>query len=208
MLKLFFTDHIPVGRFSPSSLPDQALMELMYTPDIPAHAEEELYLYEDSACAWRLVECDTDGNVQKIDWHTPGLQLFGSIDFAMLPHKISHFRLFRQYVEGEINVRGLPATMRYFCVELCLCSGTVDLRSVPTAMEVLILKENMLTGITDIQNLPEGMKTLVVAEKDIKNVRIRVAELPGRDLKVDLRGCGAIAAVFDVESDRGRVLMD
>ena len=192
-----------LGRFEKSMLSDQDRMDLFFTPEKPEEARRELSGDEADACSWTGISCD-QGSVTHIDWHRSDLEAVGSINFEMLPPKLSMLNFYSQELAGDMNVSFLPETLTVFCVQSCLFTGSLDFSTLPRGLEQLFVTGNSIQSIANISNLPESLHVFQITETKLENDFVEVGKLPDTGLVVQLECSGVRAKVLN-EADRNRV---
>ena len=201
---LFTSSDVPLGRFDLSSLPQQQMVELFFTPGNADQARADLGGDADDACTWQGIVC-TDGVVTVIDWHLYDIELPGSIDFQMLPRGLIDLSISGEEQVGEIDLTNLPSKVESFIVQYCKFTGSLDFGHLPRSFKELLVKNNRVTGIGDIVDLPPGMTYFEVNEPNIAPRKIRIGGLPAGDLTIDVSGCNIIEVAYDSDKDIGRL---
>ena len=137
MILLLSVDIANIGRVNPSTLSDQQLMELFFTPKDYESTRRELEGDEDNACTWRGVRCTGSNEVTLIDWHRSDLEIEGSIDFRMLRPLLLRLNLYCQPLTGEVDMSALPTELVTLCIQSCHLTGTLDLGNLPKTLQEL-----------------------------------------------------------------------
>ena len=167
-----------LGRFEMSMLSDQDRMDLFFTPEKTQEVRRELSGDEADACSWAGIMCK-DGNVTHIDWHIDDLEAVGSINFEMLPPKLSMINFYSQELVGVMNVIFLPDTLTIFCAQCCLFTGSLDFSTLPRGLEGLFVTWNCIQSIANISNLPKSLRYFQIIEDQLENEFVEVGKLPG-----------------------------
>ena len=184
-LKLLALDPA-LGRLDYASLSDQARMELM----VERMPEREKFQDENGAykdvCDWRGVECDTEGNVQKIQIiildrsegsidlsYVPphvtdlevscgaaAIQTHASVDAHMLPVNLERLNIGLGQLIGTVDMTKLPATLYSFTISENQCTGSFVLTSLPPGIEHIHARLNLFSGSLNFSSLPHNLVSL------------------------------------------------
>ena len=205
LCRFALSDILALGRVDPSTLSDQQLMELFFTPDDYEKSRREFGGQEDNACTWERTACDSDGRLTSICWEGADMTLKGIIEMALLPPELIFFNLINQALRGKVNTSNLPENLEFLCIENTELSGTLDMANLPRKLTEFVVVENSITAVGDIVNLPEKLKYLTIGEQNVLHERIRIGTLPSKYFKLHIADCGFEAVDLENPEDRHRV---
>ena len=213
MLQLLLITVDPsLGRFDVKSLPDQALMELLFTDmdeTFLSEVQDENKEFKDVS-EWKDVGC-TDCRVTAIDlshekfigeqfpfplipplmksFAVRGCNLQGTLDASVLPLELYLLNLSNNRLQGEINWKALPRKLERLIIFTNDFHGSCVFADLPHTLITLYAGQNRLSGGIELKNLPEAMRFL-----DMSNNELRGSitfEGPPQSLKdLDLRDNG------------------
>ena len=204
MIFLLTADSDALGRFNPSMLSNEQVMELLFVPSDFAKARAQLGGDEDDACTWKGVTCTAD-TITNITFGSHNFCLCGEVNFQMLPPKLESLVVFNQSLVGEIDTTQLPIGMGKFRVQFCKFTGTIDLGHLPRSLKVLYITYNRITAVAHFGNLPTGMEKLHISELNIAHKALHIGRLPAGLPIVELTGCGFTGVTYEDKSDAERV---
>ena len=199
------SDPAAAGRVDPSMLSDQQRMELFFTPDDYEQSRGEFGGDEDDACTWKRTECNNDGRLTSISWHSSFVKLKGVIDMLLLPPALTFFNLYHQALRGEVNTSNLPENLGVVCIDHTALSGTLDVANLPRKMTEFVVHDNAITAVGDIVNLPETLSYFTIGESNVVQQRIRIGKLPKKYFKLHIKQCGFTQIDFENPADMDRV---
>ena len=205
LCRFALSDAPALGRVDPSTLSDQQLMELFFTPDDYEKSRRELGGQEDNACTWERTDCNSDGRLTSISWHASLVKLKGIIAMAFLPPELKYFNLYHVALRGEVNTSALPVNLDVVCIENTELSGTLDMANLPRKLTEFVVVENRITAVGDIVNLPETLNYFTIGEQSVLHERIRIGTLPSKYFKIYIADCGFEAVDLENPEDKDRV---
>ena len=207
-MKLFFfhcDDSTPFGRADPLTLSDQIRMELFFTPNDNGKSRKQLGGDIDDACTWAGIHCEDAAEIFQIEWQHAFVQIFGSIDFRMLPSRVRHVTIAFEDLTGEVDTAVLPESLEYFRLHKCLFYGTIDVGKIPKNVQTFYILQNNITALRDIDEIPERLQWLEIREAHIENKKVRVCKLPARKIKLTFGCYRREDIVLEDEADAGKV---
>ena len=209
MLFLSCAEYPHAGRFDPRMLSEQDTIELFFTPDDYESARRSLCGEADDACTWIHVSCNSQREIIRIAWNAiafGGVRVEGYINFAHIPPNLQHLKLLCQTkLIGEVDTRGLPASLVVLWLEYCAFTGVLDLGQLPGGMLEFVVKANNISAIANFCNLPVNLAWFSISEKNLSGMKIHIGKLPESDLKINLEFCVPEDISFADESDKERV---
>ena len=194
-----------MGRFDPSMLTDQQMLELFFIPEDENDARSELKGEADDGCTWEGVNCENEANITRIQWCSWNVTLTGSIDFRRIPRHTEFLNLYEQALTGTVDATGFPESLTVFALQECAFSGTIDLGHLPQGMQVFGVYNNRITAVQNVCNLPFSLEQLFVEEPSIESKTIHVGALPANGLQPKFIGCGFTDFSCERDEDRTRI---
>ena len=191
------------GRFDRGMITDNDRMALFFVPDNAYAAQRALGGDSEDPTTWKGVLTD-EGCIARIVWSSLWIKLRGSIDFTMMPSRLTRLHLSGQELRGEVDLTQLPETMKFFEVIRCRVTGTVDLNHLPAGIEVIKVKRNALTALRDIGNLPSSLREVSIAETLLEQKSVKIAKLP-MGISFEILESDIEEFNFERESDKGLV---
>ena len=210
-LTFLCADFSMLGRFDPSMLTEQQMLELFFTPQDENEARADLRGDADDGCTWMGITCTyeyeetTKKSITGIDWCPWEVHLVGSIDFRRIPPHTEFISLNEQALSGTMDATGFPESLTQICLQKCAFSGTIDLGHLPEEMQVFEVYDNCFTAVQNVCDLPYTLESLVIEEPSIESKTIHVGELPANDLQPSFIGCGFIDFSCESDEDRNRI---
>ena len=201
MLIALTMDIVGLSRIDPSTLTDQQMIELFFSPDDFEASRVAFRGDEDDACSWNSVKCDEFGYI--VEFHWLNITLDGSINFKMIPRHLIWLNIGFQSLIGEVETTNLPQNMIFFCIQKCFFTGTVDLGALPRSLTDFYAMENKISGLVNVCNLPSTLRDLQIIE-NIEGT-VNVQKLPETLSQVTFDIGSAVVLNFEDESDRDRV---
>ena len=152
-----------------------------------SHGIEE-WTTEALPCKWKGVQCDAQGNVERITW--TGLRLRGNVAWEFLPRTMLHLDLgssfshtigyssigCRNFLEGGLELSDMPTPLRYLRLRDNNFRGPLHLIHLPVYLEFLDLARNNFVGRVTLDQLPPRIHHLdltgneLIGEVDYKKV--------------------------------------
>ena len=204
-LTFLCADFSMMGRFDPSMLTEQQMLELFFTPKDVNEARADLRGDADDGCTWTGIYCNNHENITRIEWCSWDVRLIGSIDFQRIPPHTEFINLYNQALTGTMDATGFPDSLIEICLQECAFSGAIDLGHLPQGMRVFEVYDNCFTAVQNVRNLPLSLEHLYVEEPNVESEIIHVGALPANDLQANFVGCGFTDLYCERDEDRTRI---
>jgi len=167
---------------------DQQIMEMMIR-DISETGKEqfldEIGEYKDVS-DWKGVTTDDEGNVIRIDWQMPKVNLGGgTIDLSYIPFYIKSFNVRDQDLEGNLNVAVLPRSLVSFNMRCSKLKGKVVGSHLPPKMEFFDVHSNKINRFIG-DSLPTTIRVCSLRDNNISGPLVLPKEFPPRLVHMDL----------------------
>ena len=202
-LLIAIDDHI--GRFDPSMLTQQQMMELFFTPDESDPHEYAEPRFLDDACAWNGITCGAEGLVEEIEWVGWRSRIVGTIDFKRMPLSVLLINFFATSLCGEVDTSALPKSLTYLCLQDCKFTGSLHMSALPPRLDTFIVTGNRISVVGQICNLPNSLCQIIINEILVAHRDIHIGKLPDTDLEIDITECGIEQVTFEDQRDAMRV---
>mmetsp|Transcript_19755 Transcript_19755/g.30906 ORF Transcript_19755/g.30906 Transcript_19755/m.30906 type:complete len:232 (-) Transcript_19755:61-756(-) len=162
-----------LGKIDKSTLSQQTLMDLFI--ERISNNEKIRHSRDDSLDKWAHIQCDDDGNVTDFNWSFGNLE--GSIDLKWLPPTLKSVRVSANCLEGTLDLTDLPDGLEILWATLNRFSGTISLDNLPQKLQGLNLTRNKLSGAVNLTKLPESLELLYLSENSFCGT-VDVTQLP------------------------------
>ena len=165
---LLFSDNCTLGKFNPSLLSEQQMLELLVAE---MHAKK---IFQDfrghfiDYKSWERVRLHKDETVERILW-TVGDKwsrldetcLGGTVNLRWIPHSVLHFSVTDMQLKGTVETSLLPKTLLSFKVSANALRGTFDVSGLPLKMHTVYIHRNNLLGTLDMPSLPASISVFM-----------------------------------------------
>ena len=161
-------DCLHLGRLDYSTLPQQALMELLVhsLPDRDAFEDENDHFSD--ITEWEGVTCEDGQRVVAIRW---GARMFiGTLDLQWLPRTLRTFDVASNAFSGSVQCRLLPLALRHFVLTDNGFMGSVDLTRLPPALVSFVLTDNVFSGTLNLSKLPTALQNLGLSRNEFSGI--------------------------------------
>ena len=170
----FSTIDQSVGRFDPSMLSDQDIMEIVVSDLIIPRSSKNVFYYANGnfreVTNWDRLTCNARAEVREIEWETQPW-LSGSVSLDILPPKLTILTMANSFapefhvgIDGTLNTWLLPRCLEVIDITKNQFHGTIDLRNIPPAMLTFAVACNYFEGAVDLKRLPEGLYGLFLTQ--------------------------------------------
>ena len=167
-ISLCTTDCAHLGRLEYSTMPQQALMELVVRdlPDRDAFEDENDHFYDINE--WEGVICDDKMHVTAIRWAS---RMFnGVLDLQWLPRTLIVFDVTSNAFCGSVESRLLPQALNHFILTDNGFMGSIDLTRLPRSILCFILTDNVFSGTLNFSRLPSSLISLDVSRNEFSGI--------------------------------------
>ena len=175
------SDNSHIGRVGMASLPQQALMELVFDQ---VQQKREIFDVHDGYADvgnWPGLAHDANREIVRIEWENDFSDFRyphrGSVELGFLPSSLQIVTLKLCFFEGEIKTESLPVNLKEFDIRGNNFSGELCAKSLPPQLVRIDVAVNCLTGTLDLRNLPQNLQTLR-AEQNYFSGNIQLDSLP------------------------------
>ena len=160
------------------------LMMQRFVASLHTHNEELIWDSNKHPCLWNGVDCE-EHTIVRIRWNW--CKLHGNLSLSFLPSTVRELLLYKNLLEGSLEVAYLPEKLEHISVGENNLSGGISLTSLPNALERADFTANAFEGALELSTLPSKLSFLWLSKNKFEGT-INLTSLPSSLLVLDLRG--------------------
>ena len=169
-----------LGRLEYNELSQQALME-MFVEGLNSKAifQDANGFYTDIT-AWIGVECNEDGEVTAICWHTAPAEgaLSGTLFYEFLPKTVREIQISEKPITGSIDFAQMPLQLTELYIwETQSVGRALESTSYPPNLAIVDISTNKLTGSIITSAFPPTLVEMLAYENDFEGT-LALQDLP------------------------------
>ena len=149
-----------------------------------------------TACEWKGIQCDTNGNVNRIELGVSPIisfltgekdEYYGTFTWRYMPDTTLHLAVGElKGISGVLSIADLAPSLYSIFITNCALYGSVDLTVLPQKLTCLSLDGNRFSGALDLTSLPQELIILCL-QRNCFEGEVNLSKLPATLTTLDLR---------------------